>query len=319
MSKCSKNLYQSYLQASSVRYSGLALSEVSPVELSHDSVSYWLKKSKYQPAEVFKQTKDIIGDKEGYLVFDDSVLDKHRSKKIDLVNSQYSGNKHGVTDGIGMVNTVWQDVNNKEHIPVDFRIYNKSEDGKTKNDHFREMLRQSIKRRINFSITIFDTWYSSLNNLKAVRCLEKDWVAGLKANRKVNKNETLRNIDIPVEGLVMHLRGYGWIKVFKFETKKGRIDYIGTSLTNLSRAEIKKIYDARWGIEVYHRELKQTCGIERCQSRTGRAQRNHICLAVLAWIKQHYERIKSGATFYQQCWDVIKNSISSKLRMLLMC
>ena len=82
MSKCSKNLYRSYLQASSVRYSGLALSEVSPIELSHDSVSYWLKKSKYQPAEVFKQIKDIIGDKEGYLVFDDSVLDKHRSKKL---------------------------------------------------------------------------------------------------------------------------------------------------------------------------------------------------------------------------------------------
>ena len=287
MSKCSKKLYQSYLQASSVRYSGLSLSEVSPIDLSHDSVSFWLKTSKYQPSEVFKQTKDIIGNKEGYLVFDDSVLDKHRSKKIDLVNSQYSGNKHGVTDGIGMVNTVWQAINSKEHVPVDFRIYNKSEDGKTKNDHFREMLRQSIKRGVNFRITIFDTWYSSLNNLKAVRCLEKNWVAGLKANRKVNKNETLRNIDIPVEGLVVHLRGYGWIKVFKFETKKGRIDYIGTSLTSLSRAEIENIYDARWGIEVYHRELKQTCGIERCQSRTGRAQRNHICLAVLAWIQQY--------------------------------
>ena len=90
MSKCSKKLYQSYLQASSVRYSGLSLSEVSPIDLSHDSVSFWLKTSKYQPSEVFKQTKDIIGNKEGYLVFDDSVLDKHRSKKIDLVNSQYS-------------------------------------------------------------------------------------------------------------------------------------------------------------------------------------------------------------------------------------
>ena len=47
----------------------------------------------------------------------------------------------------------------------------------------------------------------------------------------------------------MHLRGYGWIKVLKFETKKGRIDYIGASLTNLSRAEIEKIYDARWGLK----------------------------------------------------------------------
>ena len=131
MEKCSKRLYQAYLQASSVRYSGLALSEVSPVELSHDSANYWLKHSKYQPSEVFKQSKDIIGDREGCLVFDDSVLDKHRSKKIELVNSQYSGNKHGgVTDGIGMMNALWKDVDSEEYVPVDFRIYNKQEDGK---------------------------------------------------------------------------------------------------------------------------------------------------------------------------------------------
>ena len=50
--------------------------------------------------------------------------------------------------------------------------------------------------------------------LERTRSLKKDWVSGLKANRKVNKQETLRNIDIPVEGRVVHLRGYGWIKVF---------------------------------------------------------------------------------------------------------
>ncbi|WP_342271924.1 hypothetical protein [Candidatus Tisiphia endosymbiont of Parasteatoda lunata] len=33
-SKCSKDLYKSFLQASSVRYSGKALSEVSPVNHS---------------------------------------------------------------------------------------------------------------------------------------------------------------------------------------------------------------------------------------------------------------------------------------------
>lgn len=209
-------------------------------------------------------------------------------------------------------------MDSEEYAPVDFRIYNKQEDGKTKNDHMREMLRQAIARGVKFNIVIFDTWYSSLNNLKAVRCLGKQWVAGLKANRKVNKSETLRDLEIPDEGRVVHLRGYGWIKVFKFETEKGRIDYIGKNSEDPSRSEIEKIHESRWSIEVYHRELKQTCGIERCQSRTGRAQRNHICLAVLAWINQHYQRIKHGIAFYQQCWNVIKNAISSKLRLILM-
>ncbi|WP_187153219.1 hypothetical protein [Candidatus Arsenophonus triatominarum] len=40
---CIKNIYKTFLQVSSVRYSGLALSEVSPSPLSHDTISRWLK------------------------------------------------------------------------------------------------------------------------------------------------------------------------------------------------------------------------------------------------------------------------------------
>jgi hypothetical protein len=29
----------------------------------------------------------------------------------------------------------------------------------------------------------------------------------------------------------------------------------------------KLITDARWPVEIYHREIKQICGIERCQAR----------------------------------------------------
>ncbi|WVX66016.1 hypothetical protein Bealeia1_00186 [Candidatus Bealeia paramacronuclearis] len=49
--KCTKSLYRSFLQASSVRYSGLALSEVSPIPLSHDSVNRWLSSSALRPSE----------------------------------------------------------------------------------------------------------------------------------------------------------------------------------------------------------------------------------------------------------------------------
>jgi hypothetical protein len=58
-------------------------------------------------------------------------------------------------------------------------------------------------------------------------------------------------------------------------------------MENPTREQVEKIVEARWSIEVYHRELKQTCGIERCQARTGRAQRNHIYLAVSAWLEMN--------------------------------
>jgi hypothetical protein len=44
------------------------------------------------------------------------------------------------------------------------------------------------------------------------------------------------------------------------------------------------IYDAlpRW-VEQCHREGKQMLGIEKCQCRKARAQKNHIGCAILAW------------------------------------
>jgi len=70
----------------------------------------------------------------------------------------------------------------------------------------------------------------------------------------------------------------------------------------------------RWEIEVYHRELKQTCGLEHCQARTSRAQRNHTVLSVLSWIKQADVRRQHHVSFYQQQWDIVKSAIAMQLR-----
>ncbi|WP_235603477.1 hypothetical protein, partial [Piscirickettsia litoralis] len=55
--KCTNAIYKAFLQATSVRYSGLALSEVSPEPLSHDSVSRWLQSQHFRPREVWHIAK----------------------------------------------------------------------------------------------------------------------------------------------------------------------------------------------------------------------------------------------------------------------
>ena len=108
--KCTTELYKAFLQATCVRYSGLALSEVSPYELSHDSISRWLQDRHFRPNEVWSITEDLIDKKEpNLLIVDDSVLAKPHSNKIDLVTYQYSGNAHDVIAGIGLVNFLWWD------------------------------------------------------------------------------------------------------------------------------------------------------------------------------------------------------------------
>ncbi len=98
--KCTKEIYKAFLEASSLRYSGLALSEVSPKELSHDSVSNWLRARNFRPRDLWSLSKEYVREKEPCLLIgDDTILDKHRSKKIDLVNYQYSGNVHDLDFG----------------------------------------------------------------------------------------------------------------------------------------------------------------------------------------------------------------------------
>jgi len=251
------------------------------------------------------------------LIGDDTLLSKKYSSKIQMVKTQYSGKEHGVVPGIGLVNLLWYGINSELSLPVDFRVYDKSSDGKNKNTHFVNMLSLAKKRDMKPDAVVFDSWYSSLKNLKTIRDLGWDWVTGLAKNRKVNKNETLENLEIPEEGLSIYLRGYGWVTVFKFEADNGRIDFIATNIKDPSRDQIEKIMKARWSIEVYHRELKQTCGVERCQAQTGRAQRNHICLAILAWIEKEKRWINEALTHYEQDWKVIKLAIRQSIGQLI--
>lgn len=316
--KCTKEIYKAFLQASSVRYSGRALSEVSPESLSHDSVSRWLQSRYFRPREVWQVAEEFIRKEEPCLLIgDDTILDKHRSEKIELVHYQYSGNAHDVLAGIGLVNLLWHGLESREFVPVDYRVYDKDTDGKTKNEHFREMLKLAKHRGIQPSAVVMDAWYSSLDNLKAISDFGWVWVAGLKKNRKVNRDEMLEKLEIPDGGLKVHLRGYGWITVFRFVAKNGRTDYMGTNMEIPTRDQVEAIMKARWSIEVYHRELKQTCGIERCQARTSRAQRNHIFLAIAAWFEKHRRRCYERVTLYQQHWEIIKQSITNQMQWIL--
>ena len=312
-SVCSKDLYCTFLKVTSKRYSALSLSEVSPIELSHDSISRWLENTHCQPKDFWSAAAPHVRETKGVIIADETILNKSRSEKIKLVRWQYSGTEHNIVRGIGMLNFLW--VDEKEEIcPMDLRIYEPKEDGKTKNDHFRELLRISKRREVNPEVVIADSCYSSLDNLKMIRDLGWKWVMGLRKNRSVNKKEKLENLTIPDEGLRVHLRGYGFIHVFRFEAKNGRTNYIGTNVEDPTREKIKSLVRKRWEIEVFHRELKQTCGLEHCQSRTGRARRNHIVLSVLSWIKSADVRRNNHLSFYQQQWNVIKQAIAQQLK-----
>lgn len=68
------------------------------------------------------------------------------------------------------------------------------------------------------SYVCFDSWYSGLDNLKAIRSHGWHWLTRFKSNRAVNPDDTgnrqIYLLTIPPEGLIVHLKGYGMVKIF---------------------------------------------------------------------------------------------------------
>jgi hypothetical protein len=67
---------------------------------------------------------------DGFLIIDDTTLDKPYAKNMDLVYRQWSRKHHRVVNGINSRTLLWTDGN--AIIPVDFGIYDIDADGKTK-------------------------------------------------------------------------------------------------------------------------------------------------------------------------------------------
>lgn len=65
--------------------------------------------------------------------------------------------------------------------PLDYGISAPQYDGKTKNEHFREMLIRAVSDTV-----LFDWWYVSLNTLRLIDRLQLSFVTTLKSNRLVS-------------------------------------------------------------------------------------------------------------------------------------
>ena len=178
-------LYTRFLIGNQNRYTGVELSKVAGIpHLAHDAVDRWLASAGRTPAQLWQYTCHLVDRKAGYLVCDDSLLDKRFSHKNELARKQYSGNEHGLVTGICVVNLLW--TNGEEYIPVDYCLYQKENDHLTKNNHLKNMLDTAEKRGFSPLYTLMDSWYSSVENLKHI--VRKNWhfMCNLKSNRLVS-------------------------------------------------------------------------------------------------------------------------------------
>jgi hypothetical protein len=283
----------------------------SPDPPAHDAFTRLLKREPPETEALWEEAKTLVESEGGLLVVDDTTLDKPYSRKMELVHRHWSGKHHRVVSGINLATLLWSD--GQALVPTDFRVYDKPNDGLTKNDHFREMMERAKKRSFRPRYVLFDSWYSSLDNLKAIRSHGWRWLCRLKSNRLVNPdksgNVAIGETDIPDEGRVAHLKAYGMVKVFRTVAKDGDAEHWATNDLKMSETEREELEGSGWGIEVYHRALKQCCGIERSQARGERAQRNHLGLALRAFLRLEANRLENDVSWYEAKLSIVREAV----------
>ena len=211
-----------------------------------------------------------------------------------------------------MITALW--TNGKRIVPMDFRLYNDLE-GKTKNDYFCELIRVARDRQLHPEYVGFDSWYSGLENLKLIRTLGWQWITRFKENRMVNPdgkkngNVNISKVEYPENGRIVHLKGYGYVKVFKFGSEERDIEYWATSDLKMTTDKWMDLKGKTWKIEEYHRGIKQCCGVEDSQLRTAEGQQNHILLSILAFLKLEWQRIKMGISWYEIKTAITRNAV----------
>lgn len=184
---------------------------------AHDAFTRLLTREPPDTGTLWQEARTLVEPERGLLVLDDTTLDKPYSKKMELVHRHWSGKHHRVVSGINLTTLLWSEEG--ALVPTDFRVYDKPHDSLTKNDHFRAMLQTAHQRGFAPRYVLFDSWYSSLDNLKAIRSYVWRWLCRLKSNRLVNPdksgNVAIEEVEIPAEGRIVHLKAYGMVKVFR--------------------------------------------------------------------------------------------------------
>ena len=186
----------------------------------------------------------------------------------------------------------------------------------SKNEIVRERLRiLHHMNKVKFRYVLWDSWFSSKENLNFVHQeLQKYFVVAIKSNRKValkapqdNLNREYHRVDEldfqKASTITVWLKGMDFPvtlhrQVFaNKDGSKGEL-YLVTNDLQLSEQDITAIYQQRWGVEVFHKSLKQNVGLEKSPTKKEITQSNPVFAAMIAWMKLELIRLKENSNHF---------------------
>jgi hypothetical protein len=291
--------------------------------ISHDRVTRLLSGEEMDGKTLWLEVKKLVRryeNDEACIVFDDTIIEKPYMDENDIVCWYWDHKEGRCIKGINLLTAFYITISEGKEvrIPIGYEIIKKTEvyedpkDGKekrrsekTKNEMMQEMISTIIQNRVKFRYILADSWFSSKENMKFINKRKKTFIFEIKENRlaalkeeekKQGRFENINQIGMPEkEPTVVLLKELSIpVNLYKevFRNKDGTSGrrYLATNDLNMTKDQFETLYKRRWGVEEYHKSLKQNASVGSSPAHTERTQSNHIFTAIYAYIK--LEKIK---------------------------
>jgi len=313
-------LYSDYLLASFGATTATGLSDLLEGEVSHDQVTRYLAGTKKTASDRWRTVKSFVRDVQadaGVLILDDSIEEKPYTDENDIVCWHYDHSKDRMLKGINFLTALYS--SQGVSVPVGFYLVAKTEkyiDPKTQKEKRRssvskkevcqELIKQAVTNRLPFRFVLFDVWFASAETMVFIKHQQhRDFICPLKINRKValsvadkHQGRYTRVDTLEWEAYaakIVYLEGVDFPlvlvkQVFTNEDGSRGIRYLVSSDPTLSFADLTTTYHERWGVECYHKSLKQNVSLAKSPTQTVTTQTNHFFAALCGFIK--LERLK---------------------------
>jgi hypothetical protein len=340
------DLYSDYLLASFGATTATGLSDLLEGAISHDQVTRYMAGPKKTASELWRTVKAFVREVQsaaGVLIIDDSIAEKPYTDENDIICWHYDHAKDRMLKGINFLTALYS--SQGVSVPVGFHLVAKTEkytDPKTqtekrrspvsKNEVCHELINQAVRNRIPFRFVLFDVWFASADTMVFIKQqLHRDVICPLKTNRKVALSEAdkqqgryVRVDTLELEAQAtreIYLEGVDFPlvlvkQVFTNEDGSIGLRYLVSSDTTLSFDDVTTTYHTRWGVECYHKSLKQNVSLAKSPTQTVTTQTNHFFAALCGFIKLERLKMKTHLSHFALKSKLYLNALHSAFSTL---
>ena len=249
-------------------------------------------------------------DRVNVLIIDDSMFERNRSKKVELLAKVYDHAKHAYRYGFRMLTLGWSD--GSTFLPVNSVLLTSEKKEKRINE--AEMLDKRTAGYKRRNLVLFDSWFTSPSTIHSVKEIGYDVVGMVKKTPKMFFRYNGSDISLPeiykqnkkrrgksrflLSVMVDVIKDGKTIpaKVVYVRNKNNRKEYLCIISTDimLDEDEIIRIYGKRWDIEVFFKVCKSYLRLSKeCQSLSYDAMTAHVSVVFTRYMMLSVENRES--------------------------